>query len=236
MKLSIVIPCYNEAESLPRLFESIGSAIMRDDIEVLLVNNGSTDNTEQVLAELALHYPMVQVVHVSVNKGYGFGVLSGLREARGEYIGWMHGDLQTPFSDALNALRVIEERGNPTNVYVKGLRKGRSLFDEFFTYGMAVFETLLLRTVLYDINAQPNIFHRSFFEQRWLHSPHDFALDLYALYTAKRHGLEIIRIPVQFPKRQFGQSHWNTSIAGKWKFIKRTIVFSFALKKRLARV
>lgn len=232
MKLSVVIPCYNEAESLPRLLESVGMAVMRDDIEVLLVNNGSTDNTEQVLAELAFHYPMVHVVHVPVNQGYGFGVFSGLCEASGEYIGWMHGDLQTPFTYAIRALETIEARGNPTDIYVKGSRKGRSLFDLFFTYGMAVFETLLLRTVLLDINAQPNIFHRSFFERWWSHPPHDFSLDLYALYMAKRHGLEIVRIPVQFPKRQFGQSHWNTSILGKWKFIKRTIVFSIALRRK----
>lgn len=233
MKLSIVIPCYNEADGLPKLLESVGAAVTRDDIEALVVDNGSTDNTAQVLAELAPRYSMVRVVTVPVNQGYGFGILSGLRAAEGEYIGWMHGDLQTPFADAIRALETIEARGDPMDIYVKGLRKGRSLFDLFFTYGMAVFETLLLRTALYDINAQPNIFHRSFFE-RWQNPPHDFALDLYAYHLAKKRVLQIVRIPVAFPKREHGQSHWNTSILGKWKFIKRTIEYSFKLKKRLA--
>lgn len=231
MKLSIVIPCYNEADGLPKLLESVGVAITRDDIEVLVVNNGSIDNTAHVLSELAPRYPMVRVVTVPVNQGYGFGILSGLRAAEGEYIGWMHGDLQTPFADVIRALEIIEAHSNPTNIYVKGLRKGRSLFDLFFTYGMAVFETLLLRTALFDINAQPNIFHRSFFE-RWRDPPHDFALDLYAYHLAKKQGLRIVRIPVTFPKREHGQSHWNTSILGKWKFIKRTVGFSVALWRK----
>ena len=234
MKLSIVIPCYNEEESVPKLLESIGAAVTRTDVEALNVDNGSTDDTATVLATLAPQYPMIRTVNVPVNQGYGFGILSGLREARGEYIGWMHGDLQTPFVDALRALEVIEAHGNPDDIYVKGLRQGRSLFDLFFTYGMAAFETLLLRTALFDINAQPNIFHRSFFES-WTNPPHDFALDLYAYHLAKKQGLRIVRVPVTFPKREHGTSHWNTSVLGKWKFIKRTIAFSLVLRKRLER-
>lgn len=233
MKLSIVIPCYNEEDNLPHLLEAYAAVITRDDIEVVLVNNGSTDTSTDVLTELAPQYSrFLRVVNVDVNQGYGFGILSGLRSATGEYIGWTHGDLQTPPRDVISGLEIIESSSNPQNLYIKGTRVGRPLFDRFFTFGMGVFETLYLRTWLYDINAQPNIFHRSFFTS-WNNPPHDFSFDLYVLYTAKKAGLNINRFVVPFLPRQHGHSSWNTGLKSKWKFIKRTIAFSFELKKRL---
>lgn len=233
MKLSIVVPCYNEAENIPKLLAAYAEVINRDDIELILVNNGSTDETAVTLEKLQLEYSrFLKIVTVPVNQGYGFGILTGLRSAVGEFIGWTHGDLQTPPADVLTALRIIESKGSPANIYVKGNRYGRPLFDLFFTWGMSVFETIYMGVTLYDVNAQPNVFHRSFF-QAWVNPPHDFALDLYALYMAKKQNIEIIRYGVPFLKRQHGTSKWNTGLLAKWKFIKRTILFSFELKKRL---
>lgn len=233
MKLSIVVPCYNEEENLPKLLKSYAEAITRPDVEVLLINNGSTDTTAQVLAQLLPAYQrFLKVVTIPINQGYGNGILTGLKEANGEFIGWTHGDLQTPPRDVLRALEIIEQNDSQPHLYIKGTRTGRPLFDQFFTFGMSIFETFYLKKSLYDINAQPNIFHRNFFAS-WENPPQDFALDLYAFYQAKKQGLNIIRFTVPFLKRQHGSSKWNTGILAKWKFIKRTILFSRELKKRL---
>lgn len=130
----------------------------------------------------------------------------------------------------LKALDLIEQEKGL--VFVKGNRKGRPLFDVFFTVGMSVFETCYLREKLYDINAQPNIFPKVFY-QGWENPPHDFSLDLYALYMARKKGLKVVRFAVDFPKRVHGTSKWNTGLAAKWKFIKRTMDFSVKLKKSL---
>jgi polyisoprenyl-phosphate glycosyltransferase len=233
MKLSIVVPCYNEAANLPALLSAYAEAITRDDIEVILVDNGSTDETAQVLTELAPRYQrFLRIYTVSKNHGYGHGILSGLATARGEFIGWTHGDMQTPPQDLLQALRIIEEYGNANNLYVKGRREGRPLFDRIFTWGMNIFETIYLRTPLYEVNAQPNIFHSSFFAT-WKNPPIDFSFDLYVLYHAKQCKLKIIRFPVLFLERQHGSSKWNTNWQAKWRFIKRTVQFSVELKKNL---
>ena len=92
-----------------------------------------------VLAELLPKYAFARTVRVEVNQGYGYGILQGLRQCRGEYIGWTHADMQTDPADILKALEIIErEQGL---VFVKGKRKGRPLFDVFFTAGMSLFET-----------------------------------------------------------------------------------------------
>lgn len=233
MKLSIIVPCYNESKNIPLILEKFASVIKRDDIEVILVNNGSTDNSEEIMGSLVPIYTFARVVKVEVNEGYGFGITSGLNEAKGEFIGYTHADMQTDPADPIKALEIIEKQSNPTNCYIKGDRKGRPLFDQFFTTGMSLFETLYLGTTLWDINAQPNIFHRSFFDSVKNSCPRDFSLDLFLLYMAKKKGLNVIRFDVVFPERLHGESSWNTGLASKWKFIKRTIDFSIKLKKEL---
>lgn len=228
MKLSVVVPCYNEEENIPLILERFGEVIKREDIEIILVNNGSTDNSARILAELLPKYPFAKTVLVEVNQGYGYGILQGLYMCQGEYIGWTHADMQTDPADIMRALEIIErERGL---VFVKGNRKGRPLFDVFFTVGMSLFDICYLHKKLYDINAQPNIFPKIFF-QEWVLPPYDFSLDLYALYMARKKGLKVVRFPVLFPERIHGQSKWNTGLKAKWKFIKRTVDFSVKLKR-----
>lgn len=231
MKFSIIIPCYNEAENIPLVLDKFTSCIKDENMEVVLVNNGSTDSTESVLEKLLPGYPFARTVLVPVNQGYGYGILQGLQSAQADFIGWTHADMQTNPADVIRAYHLLAEEGWSKNIFVKGNRKGRSLFDQFFTSGMSLFETLYLGRRLYDINAQPNVFSRSFFEN-WQNPPHDFSLDLYALYMARVAGLDVRRISVQFPPRIHGESHWNNgSLAAKWKFIKRTLDFSRKLKK-----
>lgn len=228
MKLSVVVPCYNEEQNIPLILARFAQVVDRDDVEVILVDNGSTDHSAQVLTELLPEYPFARTVKVEVNQGYGYGILQGLKECRGEYIGWTHADMQTDPADILRALAIIEAQNGL--VFVKGRRKGRPLFDVFFTTGMSLFETCYLREKLYDINAQPNLFPKVFFDA-WDNPPHDFSLDLYALYMARRRRLKVIRFPVLFPERIYGESKWNTGLKAKWRFIKRTIAFSINLKK-----
>ncbi len=231
MKLSIVIPCYNEEKNIPLILERFQKVIHRTDVEVVMVDNGSNDRTKEVLAELSKKYPFVKSLRVEHNQGYGYGIIQGLRACSGDFIGWTHADMQTDPADVLKALAVIEKNGEDKNIYVKGRRKGRPFFDRFFTGGMSLFETLFMGEKLSDVNAQPNVFGREFFET-WQNPPKDFALDLYALYMARKKGMKVVRFPVLFPERLHGKSHWNNgSFKAKWKFIKRTIDFSVKLKK-----
>jgi len=230
MRLSLVIPCYNESANLPLLLERCKEVVSRPDTEIILVDNGSTDESPRILNELLPQYPSCRSVRLERNLGYGFGILSGLRESNGEIIGWTHADMQTDPQDALGAISIFEKFG--PNVFVKGRRCGRPLSDVAFTVGMSTFETVLLGKAMWDINAQPTMFSRAFFES-WREPPADFALDLYAYYMARKMGLPVHRFAVQFPDRLHGVSRWNFNWDGKRKFIRRTIDFSLQLKRRL---
>lgn len=231
MRLSVVVPCYNEAKNIPLILKRFNEVLSgREDVEIILVNNGSTDESHQVIDEVLPLYPFVKLVNIKVNQGYGYGIIQGLKNSSGRYVGWTHADMQTDPADVIKALNLIEDNVDQL-VFVKGDRKGRPLFDRFFTVGMSFFETLYMGIKLNDINAQPNIFPKSFYEE-WENPPSDFSLDLYALYMANVKNLKIIRFDVLFPERRYGESKWNTGLGGKWKFIKRTLEFSIKLKRR----
>ena len=232
--LSLVIPCFNEALNLPLLLPRCAEAARAMDGEVVLVDNGSRDDTPGVLAQLLPLYPECRSIRIDENQGYGAGILAGLKAARSDLLAWTHADMQTDPMDAIEGLKRFHAGGEPANLFVKGRRYGRPLSDVVFSIGMAAFETVLMQTAMQDINAQPTMFSRSFFE-RWRDPPRDFSLDLFAYYQAKRMDLVIERIPVQFGSRAHGLSHWNVDLGAKLKFIRRTISYSLELRRGLSK-
>jgi len=232
MKFSLVIPCYNEADSLPMLFLSLKEVALKRELEIIIVDNGSTDDTQKILLSLIKDYSFITLVKVELNTGYGNGILAGLNIASGEIIGWTHADLQTSPNDFLKGIKLFEDSANYNKLFVKGRRYGRPFFDVIFTTFMSVFETFLLKTLLWDINAQPTLFHRSFYD-KWANPPIDFSLDLFAYVLAKKEKLTIERFPVNFNKRVYGISSWNISVFAKYNFILKTIKYSFKLKKTI---
>ena len=230
--LSIVIPCYNEAANLPLLIARLAEVMVRDDVEVVLVDNGSSDGSDRVLAKASAAHGFLETTRVEVNQGYGNGILSGLAVARGDILAWTHADMQTDPQDALRGLALFEASAEPGRLFVKGRRHGRPLADVVFTLGMAAFETVLLGRALSDINAQPTMFPRAFYEA-WRAPPGDFSLDLFAYYQARIAGLAVTRFPVRFGERAHGTSHWNVDWKAKARFIRRTMGYSLELRRRL---
>ena len=231
MNMTIVVPCYNEAENIPLILERFAKVIGNRNIDIVLVNNGSTDGSAAVIEDLLPQYTFASTVSVTINKGYGYGIVQGLKAAKGEYIGWTHADMQADPNDVARAYDTIANSANK-NIYVKGNRMGRSLFDQLFTAGMSLFETLYFGIKMRDINAQPNIFPRSFWES-WKKPPDDFAIEVYSYILAKKRHIEFVRLQVEMKKRINGISSWNRGICSKLKLIKRTFDFSCELRERM---
>tara|TARA_Y100000590_G_scaffold27618_1_gene30955 strand:- start:913 stop:1611 length:699 start_codon:yes stop_codon:yes gene_type:complete len=231
INLSIVIPCFNESKGLSILLKDFSKKLNRKDIELIIVNNGSNDATESILLKLKKNYNFLKTIKLKKNIGYGNGILQGLKQSKGKFLAWTHADLQTDPYDAVIGFEKFENELS-TKTFIKGNRLRRPIKDIFFTIGMSIFETILLKKFLWDINAQPNIMHRNFFSM--LNDiPLDFSFDLFFYFNAKKENLKIYRFPVKFHKRKFGISHWNTDFKNKMKFIKRTIKYSFQLKRKL---
>lgn len=221
-RLSVVLPCYNEALGLPALVERYAETGRGVPFELVLVDNGSSDNTPHVMAELVARHPFARSVRVAKNEGYGHGILTGLQATRGEAIAWSHADLQTDPADVFRAWEIYRMSSQPTRTLVKGRRSGRRLQDRAITWGMQTLATILLRTRMYEINAQPKLFHRELLDALG-DAPQDWSLDLYLLYAARCCGWQVKTFPVAFPPRQHGASNWAASWRSKYRTIARSI-------------
>lgn len=233
--LSIIVPCYNEAKNIPLILEKFVEVVKQQPaVEVVLVNNGSTDNSTQIFQEFLAkpEYSFAQVVTVEKNIGYGHGIMSGLQTAQGEVLAWTHADMQTDPMDVVLAYQKFSKLDQPDKVIMKGKRTKRTFGEWGFTFGMSCIASVVLGKMLYDINAQPKLFHRSLLP-KLTNPPTDFSLDLYLLYMAKKSGYRIETMPVIFTKRLHGTSHWSFSFASRYKTVLRTIHYIFALRKSL---
>lgn len=230
IKLSIIIPCYNESESIEILVNKC-KQVQDSDIEIILVDNGSTDNTYETLTNLNLS-KQINSIRIDKNIGYGNGILKGLEKAKGNIVSWTHADLQTDIFDVIKAFKIYEKELINQLCLVKGERKKRNFFDTFFTISMGLYCSLVLRKWFYDINAQPKVFHRNFLK-KFKNPPKDFSLDLFVLHFFKTNKIKIRSFPVSFEKRKFGEAKGGGSFKGKLKLIKRTLIYVNKLKKEV---
>ena len=94
--LSVFFPAYNEQDNIVNLTKTIVSVLeeIGNEYEVIIVNDGSADNTGEVAEELARRYPRVRVIHHDKNRGYGAALKTGFTSAKNDYIFYTDGDGQ----------------------------------------------------------------------------------------------------------------------------------------------
>jgi glycosyltransferase involved in cell wall biosynthesis len=229
-QLSIIVPCYNEAQNIQLVIDAFSTIVQQhNEVQVILVNNGSTDNTLQVASLIELH-KNISWVQVPYNKGYGYGILQGLLQAQAPILSFTHADMQTNPNDVIRAFDEYKKT-NDVNTLVKGSRKNRNKVDAFFTYLMQLYTNFKLKTTLTDINAQPKLFSTQFFNTIKKDAPFGFSFDLYILYFAQKLGT-VKTIDVIFDKRKFGQAKGGGTFVGKLKLIKRTLLFTNQFAKK----
>ena len=94
MKYSIIIPCYNEEENVHDLIQTLEHSGNKYDIQWIMVENGSKDQTRDRLEYECTDKKNFTIAYVDKNRGYGYGLQQGMKAAKGDYIGWLHADMQ----------------------------------------------------------------------------------------------------------------------------------------------
>lgn len=216
-KISIVIPIYNDSQSLLELISRIES-LRSTSFDFLIVDNGSTD--DQTVTLLQKNGLAWKSIRSEKNLGFGGGILFGLREAKSEYVGWMPGNLKIDPRDLNDFVSGIQLHGN---VLLKAKRKNRSTIANFKTLLAGLTQSILLRENMLDTGGTPTICHRSFIET-FFNPPQDYVFESYVLYRARLKKMEVLRPSINYGKRLFGNSHWQTGIKAEaklmWKIIR----------------
>jgi glycosyltransferase involved in cell wall biosynthesis len=99
---SIIIPAYNESERITATLESVAAYARQQqwDVEVLVVNDGSRDNTVAVVEQLARAHPFIRIIENPGNRGKGYSVRNGMLQSRGEILLFSDADLSSPIEEA----------------------------------------------------------------------------------------------------------------------------------------
>jgi dolichol-phosphate mannosyltransferase len=130
MKLSIVIPAYNEEESITETIDSIEKALTETNIphETLVVNDNSKDNTEAVLKQLCEKYPDVRYVTNPGPNGFGYAIRYGLERFNGDCVAIMMADLSDSPYDLIKYYTTMREK-NVDCVFGSRWDKGGKVID-----------------------------------------------------------------------------------------------------------
>ena len=133
-KVDLVVPCYNEEESIPLFYEEI-KKVRKDlnvEIEIIYVNDGSKDNSLNVMKEISKKDKLVKYISFSRNFGKEAAMLAGLEASSGDYVTIMDVDLQDPPSLLPKMIRLIEEEGYDIVGTRRVTRKGEPPIRSFF--------------------------------------------------------------------------------------------------------
>lgn len=135
-KISIIVPCYNEEESLPLFYEEINKVSLRMKnviFEFLFINDGSVDSTLDILKKLAKGDKRVRYISFSRNFGKEAGMYAGLCNAVGDYVAIMDADMQDPPSMIEEMYSSIINEGYDCVALYSSSHDDYSFFRRFFT-------------------------------------------------------------------------------------------------------
>ncbi|MDP2598387.1 MAG: glycosyltransferase family 2 protein [Candidatus Liptonbacteria bacterium] len=205
MKFSIIVPARNEAENLKILLPRLQKALASFDCEIVVVDNGSTDDSVATITELKKNVPNLRLVSEPI-AGYGRAVLGGLKNARGEILAIIRADNQESPEDLaamcglflkqkLDLLKAVR-RSRVSD----GLR--RIVISKVYN---TIFQTIF-RSRIRDINATPKVFTRAFYERASLESL-DWFIDAEIVIKAEYFKCAVSEVEIDYLPRLNGRSN-----------------------------
>ncbi len=208
MEVSVVIPIFNEEENIPLLHERISEALLSDglDYELILVDDGSSDGSFQLLHDLAMKDKRVKVIRFRRNFGQTAAMAAGFDAAQGDIVIPMDGDLQ---NDPTDISRLLEKINEGYDV-VSGWRKDRK--DTFINRKLpSILANRLISRLtgvhLHDYGCTLKAYRREVLEGINLYGEmHRFVPAL-----ASQVGAKVTEIPVKHHPRVFGTSKYGIS-------------------------
>ena len=225
MNYSLVIPCYNEGKNLPILINKYKKFLINPKNELVLVNNGSVDDTEKFFKKL-VKFKNIKICRVKKNIGFGNGLKKGILASNGKIIIYSHADLQVNPNDITRSIKLFTKNNYNKKIFIKGnrielIKNNWAYIDIFFSYGYTILSSILFRKKIYDIHGMPVLFSKKLLKNL-NYFPNEFSIDLALYLHAIKNHYKIMRFPVNFDKkkRKYGEGSSDNII----KCIKNSFV------------
>ena len=223
-RLSIVVPVYNERNTLVEVVRRMRAVELPDGIEreIIVVDDGSTDGSRDVLEQLG--DSTVRVVLHDVNRGKGAALRTGFGHATGEYVLVQDADLEYDPEDWPNLLNPVL-RGRARVVYgsrFTGERRNMLLLHWIGNRFLSMTTNVLYNTTLSDMETCYKLLDRDLIEEMDLTSER---FDIEPEITAKvlKRGIRIYEVPISYSGREFDEGKkitWRDGFAALWTLTK----------------
>jgi len=216
-ELSVVIPAYNEEKRLGRGLERLRQyfeqeCVLPGGVEILVVDDGSTDGTVRVAQEWAARIPYIRLLSNGQNRGKGYSVRHGMLEARGRVALFTDADLSSPIEESKKLLAAIQT-GNDVAIGSRAMDRSlifvhqsrlREIAGIIFNAFVRLFTGLRLQDTQCGFKAFARERSRIIFEQQRVER---FGFDPEILFLAKRHGLRTAEVPVRWAHDEATKVH-----------------------------
>jgi len=203
LSLTIFFPCYNEeanCERVTRQAVEVGRQVAGD-LEVIIVNDGSKDRTQEVADRLAAEIPEVRAVHNNPNRGYGGALQRGFREATKDWIFYTDGDGQFDLNEIPAVLPLLEQYDIVSCYRIK---RQDPFMRKLNAFAWTTLVNLLFRIKLRDIDGAFKFYPKPFIDAIELHST-GALIDTEMLAKARNMKLSIGQMGVRHYPRTAGQ-------------------------------
>lgn len=214
--LSVVVPCYNEADGISQLREKLVPVLekvaARREVELILVDDGSTDDTHRLLNEAFGSLPQTKVVRHERNLNLGAAVRTGVKESTGEWIANLDSDCTYDPALLLPMLEEMEHGADLVTVspyHPRGRVDGVPAYRMFLSKTLTAMYRLILRKKIYTFTALARVYRRSIYYR--IASPaFDFTCLAEMMLKALKQNLRVAEVPAVLSVRRFGESKMKT--------------------------
>jgi len=211
--LSVVVPIYNEEKNLPEVLPHMIEYAKKRNWQLILVNDGSRDNSGDILDQTQVNHPEVRVIHHKVNRGYGGAIKSGIRATETDFVITIDSDGQHQMTDIDELMRYLEETDADMII---GNRKGQKEASFYRKLGKHIIRKLAqisLSTKIHDINSGMKLYNTQLAQKYIQVCPDTMAYsDIIALIFINQRHL-VLEHPITILPRKAGKSTINTKTA-----------------------
>ena len=203
MKLSFVIPVYNEDQSLKQLYAEIIENTSNMKYEIIFVDDGSTDSSFEIMQELAKEDKNVKIIQFRKNFGKAAGLQSGFDAITGDIIITMDADLQDDASEIPNFLKKLEEGYDLVTGWKKKRKDPISKTGPSKLFNSIVSSSFGLK--LHDFNCGFKAYRKEVIKELDIYGE----MHRYVPALAHAKGFKVAEIPVHHRSRKFGKSKYG---------------------------
>lgn len=204
VKISAVMPAYNEQDNIKSAVGKIDSFLKDNfkDYEIIVVNDGSVDETGRILERLSYKNKKLRVLHNIKNLGYGATLWRGLKAAKGELIFFTDSDLQF---DIRQLARFLREIKNCDAVVGYRVKRSEGFMRAFNAWGWSMACRILLGIKYRDIDCAFKLIKGEYIKKiKIISTGAAFSAEL--LYRLEQSGAKIVELPVKHFLRQKGKA------------------------------